>query len=263
MSSVYPAIPDPTPTVESLAETVRVMKVAVELLTGQREGASPNKTFVQTGTPTAINAGDRWVDGDGTERYWDGASWMKPSAANVQALLDSVNATQGALLYRDASAWAALSPGVAGQLLQTGGAGANPSWVASATRIAFGAYHNTTQAISSGSWYQIAFNTEEFDTNNNFALNAFTPTVAGYYQLNANVYWSGGLSETRIAVYKNGSVFKLGANAYYGYTVGVSTIVYANGTTDTFTIYGYTASSQSVSAGPQNAYFNGALVATA
>ena len=37
--------------------------------------------------------------------------------------------TQGAILYRGASAWQELGPGTAGQVLQSGGAAANPSWV--------------------------------------------------------------------------------------------------------------------------------------
>lgn len=42
--------------------------------------------------------------------------------------LDDLGATQGDVLYRGASGWAALAPGGAGQVLQSGGAGANPSW---------------------------------------------------------------------------------------------------------------------------------------
>jgi hypothetical protein len=43
--------------------------------------------------------------------------------------LDWIGATRGQILYRGASAWLPLSPGTAGQLLQTGGAGADPSWI--------------------------------------------------------------------------------------------------------------------------------------
>ena len=51
------------------------------------------------------------------------------TAAQVSALLDKIGSTQGDILYRAASAWTALPPGTAGQLLQSGGAAANPSWV--------------------------------------------------------------------------------------------------------------------------------------
>ncbi len=42
--------------------------------------------------------------------------------------LDFVGSTRGQVLYRGASAWLPLAVGTAGQLLQTGGAGADPSW---------------------------------------------------------------------------------------------------------------------------------------
>ena len=52
-----------------------------------------------------------------------------PSSTTLTSLLDSsIGSTQGQLLYRSGSAWTVLNPGTSGQLLQTGGAGANPSW---------------------------------------------------------------------------------------------------------------------------------------
>jgi hypothetical protein len=43
-------------------------------------------------------------------------------------LLDSFGTSQGSILYRDTAVWEALGPGTAGQVLTTGGAGADPSW---------------------------------------------------------------------------------------------------------------------------------------
>ena len=52
-----------------------------------------------------------------------------PIATALTALIDSsISNTQGAILYRSASAWVALAPGTAGQFLATEGAGANPQW---------------------------------------------------------------------------------------------------------------------------------------
>lgn len=50
-------------------------------------------------------------------------------AVAVQALLNTLSTTRGTILYRGAAAWAALAPGAAGDFLQSGGAGANPSWI--------------------------------------------------------------------------------------------------------------------------------------
>lgn len=49
---------------------------------------------------------------------------------DVQQILDSgIGTTQGTIIYRNANDWVGLAPGTAGQILQTGGAGADPSWV--------------------------------------------------------------------------------------------------------------------------------------
>lgn len=51
--------------------------------------------------------------------------WEEGTAAEVLAF---VGATQGQILYRDASGWTVLAPGTSGQFLQTLGAAANPAW---------------------------------------------------------------------------------------------------------------------------------------
>jgi hypothetical protein len=57
-----------------------------------------------------------------------------PLGATLSAFLDAVLASaQGTVLYRSGSAWSALAPGTAGQVLQTGGAAADPSWATPAT----------------------------------------------------------------------------------------------------------------------------------
>lgn len=42
--------------------------------------------------------------------------------------LDWLGSTQGNILYRNGTVWTVLAPGTAGQVLQSGGAAANPSW---------------------------------------------------------------------------------------------------------------------------------------
>lgn len=52
-----------------------------------------------------------------------------PAYSGLSALLDAVfSNTQGSVLYRGASAWAALGPGTSGHFLKTQGAGADPIW---------------------------------------------------------------------------------------------------------------------------------------
>jgi len=58
----------------------------------------------------------------------DGPAEFIPLSDIQQSLLDAISDTQGSILYRGATAWAALAPGVSGQALLTQGAGANPVW---------------------------------------------------------------------------------------------------------------------------------------
>jgi hypothetical protein len=47
----------------------------------------------------------------------------------LSQVLDWASSTQGSLIFRGASTWTALGPGTVGQVLQSGGSGANPSWI--------------------------------------------------------------------------------------------------------------------------------------
>ncbi len=127
---------------------------------------------------------------------------------------------------------------------------------------AFSAYASAATSAATATFTKIAFATEEFDTNNNFASSTFTPTVAGYYQINGSV--QGNFTTLITAIYKNGVEYKRG-NHTSGATVSltiVSSIVYLNGTTDYVEIYGYQASgsTQNFGTGSQFVYFNGCLM---
>ncbi|CAB5219971.1 hypothetical protein UFOVP231_24 [uncultured Caudovirales phage] len=54
-------------------------------------------------------------------------------STTLSAALDSsAGSTQGSILYRNATGWTQLGPGTLGQVLQTNGTGANPSWASAA-----------------------------------------------------------------------------------------------------------------------------------
>jgi hypothetical protein len=138
---------------------------------------------------------------------------------------------------------------------------------------AFSAYANATlQTITSGSQQKVLFQTEEFDTNNNYANSRFTPTVEGYYQLSAEVRLDGasGTGEMMIVLYKNGSEYKRGINqqgtqiAANFWAMQVSSLVYANGTSDYFEIYVQQGSGGSVTVtavnNPAITWFNGCML---
>lgn len=56
-----------------------------------------------------------------------------PEELTTSEALDFLGSTRGQVIFRGASGWQVLSPGTAGYVLQTGGVGADPSWVAAGT----------------------------------------------------------------------------------------------------------------------------------
>lgn len=128
---------------------------------------------------------------------------------------------------------------------------------------AFDATADGTQVVSSGVYTKILFPIEVFDTNSNFTSSRFTPTIAGYYQINAS--WSVNTTgETVIAVYKNGSVFRylFDINMTALYTQTGTILMYLNGSTDYVEIYAYQASGSSKTP-TTGTFFSGSLVRAA
>ena len=135
---------------------------------------------------------------------------------------------------------------------------------------AFRAWIDSAQTISSGSQQKVTFGTETFDTNSNFSSSRFTPTIEGYYQLNATVRIEGnsGTGECMITIWKNGSEYARGTNEQgteqgaNWYSMQVSDIAYANGSSDYFEIYIQQTSggNRNTTAGTNISYFSGLMV---
>ena len=133
---------------------------------------------------------------------------------------------------------------------------------------AFSAYLGSAQTISAGATTKVQCNTKEFDTNSNYDTSnyRFTPTVAGYYQVNCAAQEGAGASVIlQINFYKNGSLAKkssyVGGVAYYACTA--STLVYMNGTTDYLEFYIYASASAVLTTGTQSTYFQASLARSA
>lgn len=142
---------------------------------------------------------------------------------------------------------------------------------------AFFAYPVSALNFSNGATVKVNLNTKSFDTNNCFdsATNyRFTPNVAGYYFVTANMTlsgsgWSNGY--TNAYIYKNGSAV-LQANTQQptnGNWAGasVSGLVYMNGSTDYIEMYvnhaGATTDPLACVAGPTWTYMTGFLARAA
>ena len=136
------------------------------------------------------------------------------------------------------------------------------------TGPAFSAYTSSTTSVSSGVITKVTLNAEYFDTNNNFdtANSKFTPTVAGYYQINANFLMGANANLFNvILIYKNGSIAYVGTqvqNSTSQSSNAVSCILQCNGTTDYIELYAYQTSGSTLSVQTNGGYtgLSGALI---
>jgi len=120
--------------------------------------------------------------------------------------------------------------------------------LASTLAPAFSAVSSGTQSITSSTYTKVQFATENFDTNSNFdstTNHRFTPTVAGYYQVNATLDCEGAGSQNIFVgmIYKNGSenapgirFLDIRVSSTLIRTTG-SSLIYMNGTTDYLEVY--------------------------
>jgi len=88
-------------------------------------------TGISTGGAPITGSGTVSLDTIASDRLLANisGSTAAPTPQTLTLVFDHIfGTTQGAVLYRSASAWVMLSPGTSGQFLATGGAAANPSW---------------------------------------------------------------------------------------------------------------------------------------
>jgi hypothetical protein len=133
---------------------------------------------------------------------------------------------------------------------------------------AFAATASGNQSITSGTNTKINFDTTSFNLNSNYNTSTyrFTPTVAGYYQINASlqVQTVNTSCVATAIIFKNGGVYMYGpqcpatSNNYP--IAGVAGLVYLNGSTDYVELY---AISVGVSATVIGFNFQGVLVRAA
>jgi hypothetical protein len=91
-------------------------------------GIPPNTTGTNNDYAFRIDA-PGGIYGPKAAGAWPAQPIPGSSYSQISAFLDFLGVAQGSVLYRGASAWLTLPPGTAGNILQTGGAGANPSWI--------------------------------------------------------------------------------------------------------------------------------------
>ena len=127
----------------------------------------------------------------------------------------------------------------------------------------FRAYSSTGQTLSNGADTTIVFGAEEFDPQNTFASNTFTPGVSGKYFLKACVRMGNGADNGQNEIYlkKNSSIVaavRLNNSGTGAFMLQISDIVTSD-TNDAFTILVYQASGGNVTAesGSNQTWFTG------
>lgn len=115
---------------------------------------------------------------------------------------------------------------------------------------------STILAVPNATFTKIPLDVEAWDSNNNFdvSLYRFTPTIAGYYRINARAnYFPNGGTNFFVSIFQNGSELFRGTNVinlaeFAG--ASVNCIVYANGSTDYFELFVFQTSGSSQNYNP-------------
>jgi hypothetical protein len=168
-------------------------------------------------------------------------------SADSAGMTNPMTTTGDTIYSSSGSTPARLGIGSTGQVLTV--AAGVPSWATPSAGGASGpaffvVKSGSTQSITTGVFTKITYDSETFDTDNCFASNTFTPTKAGYYQINlaTQIYSTTGGSALISAIYKNGSAYCIVATVpltgNYGTCAG-GCVVYLNGTTDYIDAYAY------------------------
>lgn len=131
-----------------------------------------------------------------------------PEEVTASQLLDWIGSTRGSVLYRGSGGWAILSPGTAGYLLASGGAGADPSYAApdvtkaikTSAQTGIGTSFTDVSSLGisvvSGSWYEftglIVAQANSVATGIDVAVNGPAATSVCYTQH----YWTSATAMT-------------------------------------------------------------------
>jgi hypothetical protein len=141
----------------------------------------------------------------------------------------------------------------------------------------FSAYGNAAQTITTDVFTKVVLNAEDYDTNSNFDSTTnyrFTPTVAGYYQLNLKLMVATTSTLTLIIgeFRKNGSGATNGRGLQFGASLGTfallnaSNLMYFDGSSDYCEIWIYLSGAGTLttsSTDKNTTFFQGSMIRAA
>jgi hypothetical protein len=201
---------------------------------------NPSSAFTVSGTTLTFTS----APPSGTSNIW--VEYTSLQTNIIQPAAGTVGQTQMASPTGTGNPVLQTSPTLVTPTISTGAGSASfPSAtgtvMVSGNMPAFRAYMANAQTIAGSTFVKLQFNTEVFDTNNCYDPTTnyrFTPTVAGYYQIQSNIY---STSTSQLYIYKNGAIDTTGL---YVNAIGqaISGLLSLNGTTDYVEIYIYAGS---------------------
>ncbi len=126
----------------------------------------------------------------------------------------------------------------------------------------FSVYRNAAANSGNGGIAKVAFDTEVYDSNNNFAAGAYTAPVTGFYQFNWSIRFAAGDKDLASAIIVNNvqlRIPEIRGNSSFAINVGSSCLLGLTAT-DVVEIGAYGSTTQALVPGAQNCYFDGYLV---
>lgn len=223
-------------------------------------GTKGDYYVVGTAGATNLNGITNWGIGDWAA--FNGSVWQRvEGGANLNGVDLSVSGTST----------------LSGLTASTGLALNASKNIVSVVNPTFSAYGSASQTITSDTFTKIVLDTKEYDTNSNFDSTTdyrFTPTVAGYYQLNLKLLVKTTVALTFIIgeFRKNGASANNGRALQYGVSVGTegilnaSNLMYFNGSSDYCEIWTYlsgTGTLTTSSADKNTTFFQGSMIRSA
>ena len=128
----------------------------------------------------------------------------------------------------------------------------------------FNAFVATDQGITANTFTKITYGSENWDSASNFASSRFTPTTAGYYQINlqTRVTTAANADTVFCSLNKNGSQWLEGSRATGLSTqdVNTSSVMVFNGSTDYVEGYIFSTGTSTVKAGSEFNQLSGIFI---
>lgn len=126
----------------------------------------------------------------------------------------------------------------------------------------FSVYRSAAANSGNGAFAKVSFDTEDYDTNGNFASGTYTAPVNGFYQFNWSVRFGAADKDIASGIVISGASLRIPegrGNASSAVGVGASCLVQLTAG-QTVEVHAYASTTQALAVGQNNVWFDGRLV---